>query len=97
METLPLASPPPQVLGNCSGPTLCWMSSPISAASADAVTLSALPAQPRAVRYLWYIDAVGVYPFRAPIYTKALPLPGAPGIKYGNGELLPLGPFLLPL
>jgi len=86
-----------EVLGNCSGPTLCWMSSPISAASADAVTLSALPAQPQAVRYLWYIDAVGVHPFRAPIYTKALPLPGAPGIKYGNGELLPLGPFLLPL
>ena len=40
---------------------------------------------------VWYIDAVGVRPFRAPIYTKALPLPGAPGIKYGNGELLPLG------
>ena len=40
---------------------------------------------------VWYIDAVGVHPFRAPIYTKALPLPGAPGIKYGNGELLPLG------
>ena len=28
---------------------------------------------------------------------EALPLPGAPGIKYGNGDLLPLGPFLLPL
>ena len=86
-----------EVLGNCSGPTLCWMSSPIAAASADMITLTKLPLSPLAVRYLFYIDAVGVHPFQAPIYAKAPTLPGAPSSKYDGGDLLPLGPFLLPL
>ena len=87
-----------EVLGNCSaGPSLCWMSSPIAAASADTVTLTRLPSSPQAVRFLWYIDAVGVHPFQAPIYARAPTLPGAPSCKYDGGDLLPLGPFVLPL
>jgi len=85
-----------EVLGNCSGPLLCWMSSPIAAASADTVTLGGLPSAPQAVRYLWYIDAVGVHPFQAPVYAKAPTLPGVPSSLYDGGDLLPLGPFVLP-
>ena len=92
-----------EVLGNCSTTKLnelCWQSTPITSATATTVTLSKLPAHPRAVRFLWYIAPYPLHPGTAPIYAKgappmpagAVPLPDT----FDDG-LLPLGPFLLPL
>ena len=96
-----------EVLGNCSGTTLCWHSSPIAAASASGVvSLTSLPDAPRAVRYLWYLAPYGVQPFRAPVYANAAPIrlesagaphPAAARPGQDDEELLPLGPFVLPL
>lgn len=83
-----------EVLGNCSGPTLCWKSSPIAAANVSSVVLTELPVQPRAVRYLWYIAPYGTQPFRAPIYATADPIDAPPT---SDKDLLPLAPFVLPL
>jgi len=83
-----------EVLGNCSGPVLCWKSTPIVSATSSSVSIGGLPESPRAVRYLWYIAPYGTQPFRAPIYTKAAPIVPVPT---SDNDLLPLGPFVLPL
>jgi len=83
-----------EVLGNCSGPVLCWKSAPIASADVSSVTLKGLPMEPRAVRYLWYIAPYGTQPFRAPIYTQAAPILAA---RTSDNNFLPLGPFVLPL
>lgn len=83
-----------EVLGNCSATTLCWQSTPISAASPTSVTLAKLPAQPRAVRYLWYISPCGVHPYQCPVYAKATPI----GKLSGEDQaFLPLAPFIMAL
>jgi len=90
--------------GTCDGPCLCWVSLPISSATANTVTIQ-LASQagpilhPLAIRYLWYIAPYGTQPFRAPIYAEgAVPLPGVnASMSNPQWDLLPLGPFVLPL
>ena len=90
--------------GTCDGPCLCWVSLPISSATANTVTIQ-LASQakpilnPVAIRYLWYIAPYGTQPFRAPIYAEgAVPLPGVNATMSNPAwDLLPLGPFVLPL
>ena len=69
--------------------------------AATTVTLTKLPAQPRAVRYLWYIAPQPAnQPGEAPVYAKgAEPMPtGATPLPVTfDDSLLPLGPFVLPL
>ena len=85
--------------GACDGPCLCWASVPIASAAGTTVTLTNLPLQPEAVRYLWYIGPYGTQPFQAPIYALgAPPLPGVnTSLSNPAWDLLPLGPFLSPL
>jgi len=97
-----------EVLGTCSsktacaatGPCQCWTSVPIASATATTVTVTkGMPAKPVAIRYLWYIAPYGTIPFEAPIYAAgAPPLPGVnASMSNPAWDLLPLGPFVLPL
>ena len=68
-----------EVLGRCNctgGPCFYWVSTPIAAATKTTVTVTALPANPQAFRFLWYIAPYAVdnklVPFKAPIGTYAL-------------------------
>ena len=100
-EVLGVCAPQPAA-GTCTDAVcLCWMSTPISSATATTVTIDGLPASPLAVRYLWYISpyAIGgklLRPFVAPIYALATPVANAVPIP-GGADTLPLGPFVLPL
>jgi hypothetical protein len=93
-----------QPQGNCSSTDplqLCWQSTPIASATATTVTLTKLPAQPRAIRYLWYIAPQPAnQPGKAPVYAKgAEPMPAgaAPLPSTFDDSLLPLGPFVMKL
>lgn len=101
-EVLGACDPQP-ANGTCTADVcLCWVSTPIALASKTTVTLLALPAQPQAVRYLWYIspyspDGRHLMPFKAPVYAPTNgDIPGAVPIP-GGDDMLPLGPFVLPL
>jgi len=85
--------------GSCDGVCLCWASILIASGTATTITLTKLPQNPTAVRYLWYIGPYGTQPFQAPIYALgATPLPGVnASMSNPAWDLLPLGPFLLPL
>jgi hypothetical protein len=76
-----------------------WHSTPITGKTADAITLGPAPAGVKAVRYLWYSSPCSPYagqpqvPYHCPVYTDAPPL----GALSGELDLLPLGPFVMPL
>ena len=91
------------MLGNCSGQhngALCWQSTPIASASTTTVTLGKLPANPTAVRFLWYTNPYGFQPGLAPVYAlgpAAMP-EGTPALPSEfEDESLPLGPFIRPI
>jgi hypothetical protein len=88
-----------EVLGNCGNTSapVCWQSAPIVSHTTTTITLSNLPANPTAIRFMWYLAPYGVTPAQAPVYVGNLaPMPsGVPPLpgEFAN-EQLPLGPFL---
>jgi sialate O-acetylesterase len=76
-----------------------WHSTPVTGKTTDSVTVGPAPAGAKAVRYLWYSSPCSPYagqpqvPYHCPVYTDAKPLGGLTG----EGDMLPLGPFVMAL
>jgi len=70
-----------------------WYNTPITAHSANSVTISKIPSDATKLRYLWYYSPCGLSCYECAVYSSVLPL----GNQSGELDFIPLAPFITSL